>query len=216
MRKLYIRRLPLMPYLILFMVLATACTVELIIYFAIGKEQPAYVLCKALTAIAIILLLTNLFGSLFGYSFTENDIRRKFGILTYGRIPYKKICCIIISNAVYNDTATDPNLAEIPQYEKSRKKCRNMRRQYPYITLLFVHPDAKDLYSGMNCRAVIRLFSSDAVNLGIAWTEAVYELLAHTSCDLIILEDVYLRFEEQFSGICDQEVPAGRHVRIIG
>ena len=121
-------------------------------------------------------------------------------------IPYKYIStndirCIIISNAIYNSSKCDGNIADIPMCFKKKDNDGTPKKiQYPYISLI-CGDQPFTIKRGMNSRQLLYMDVDKVISLGICWEQAFKELVQQTDAPIYILGDVYLRFKDFFDNI---------------
>lgn len=186
--------------------IAALCAVIVTVAGAIvaGSESGWFIISCAITAIIFIGLISNMIVAALKYGYSDECIEVFFSFLPYRKLDYSRFSALIISNASYNNGFGYGVNGNVPmQY-----KCDNGHTKvtFPFITLHKAQYPFDKISEGMSSRDLFMLNPDEIYCLGICWADSFRELLAHTNCPVYILEDVYLRFKEQFTADFSQHI----------
>lgn len=150
-----------------------------------------------LSLITIILLLR---GQNFeGYSFAESAFHICYGKFTVKKIIYSRINTIVISNAVY--TVHSRNLYGLKVGKNQIINGKKFFMQYGHISIMFSDTNCWRLKPEMTCLDVSSACHEEVVYDYFFCFDSFRELLSHVVPKTYILEDVYLRYQNQFDEI---------------
>lgn len=196
--KKYKRKTPLLSPIKMTFVALCAAAVTAAVAVTNTDNQLLIILCGGITAVLIINDLLITIGAGGKYSYFEKYIKISSTLLPSKKIVYSSVCAVVISNASYNNGYGYGINGNIPmQYRVKRDDgCRNIT--YPFITLHKPQYPIDKIKKGMSSRDLFVINSDKIYCLGICWDDSFNELLKHAECPVYILEDVYLRFKEQF------------------
>lgn len=137
-------------------------------------------------------------GTMRQYDYQQDFLQTYFGKIKQKRIYYKDIQTVVISNAVHTVKGGSIS-AQIPLYKTTDS---NDKTQYAYITLFGSDKIRECLQPEMTSLEV--LWTNDMTNVlyGTVCQNAFFlQLLEHCTPKIYILEDVYLRFSEEYKAL---------------
>ena len=138
-----------------------------------------------------VLFLSDLLAAAGWYCYYDNDIELSCVPLIKKKLPYSRYNAVVISNAAYNYSYGSYSIPMQYKTEGSAKVT------LPYITLLGAQYPLNKVASGMDNRDLYVLHD-DRYCLGICWFDSLRHLMKKRNDPVYVLEDVYLRFKEQF------------------
>lgn len=197
--KKYRKKLPLTsPSITAIAALCAAIATVMIIIFS-GVDNEWCVVCGAIFCVLFFFYLFDILATSGRYRYSDKCIEVLFRSLRYKKLDYSWFSVIVISNAAYNNGyGYIPSSAALLMQYKVKGNNGNIKVTFPFITLHTSDYRIDKIRKGMSSRDLFMLNSDEMYCLGICWFDSFQELLKHTDCDVCILEDVYLRFKEQF------------------
>ena len=141
-----------------------------------------------------VLFLFDLLAAAGRYCYYDNDIELSCVPLIKKKLPYSRYNAVVISNAAYNYSYGSYSIPMQYKTEGSAKVT------LPYITLLGAQYPLNKVTSGMDNRELYVLHD-DRYCLGICWFDSLRHLMKKRNDPVYVLEDVYLRFREQFDRV---------------
>ena len=141
-----------------------------------------------------VLFLSDLLAAAGRYCYYDNDIELSCVPLIKKNLPYSRYNAVVISNASYNYSYGSYSIPMQYKTEGSAKVT------LPYITLLGAQYPLNKVASGMDNRELYVLHD-DRYCLGICWFDSLRHLMEKRNDPVYVLEDVYLRFKEQFDRV---------------
>lgn len=203
--KKYKRKTPLFSTLKIAVAALCAVIVTAAVAIVAGTESGWFIISCAITAIICIGLIFNMIVAAFKYGYSNECIEVFFSFLPYRKLDYSRFSALIISNASYNNGFGWVN-GNVPMQYKVKGDCGYTKVTFPFITLHKAQYPFDKISEGMSSRDLFMLNPDEIYCLGICWADSFRELLAHTNCPVYILEDVYLRFKEQFTADFSQHI----------
>lgn len=143
---------------------------------------------------SFVLFLSDLLAAAGRYCYYDNDIELSCVPLIKKKLPYSRYNAVVISNASYNYSYGSYSIPMQYKTEGSAKVT------LPYITLLGAQYPLNKVTSGMDNRELYVLHD-DRYCLGICWFDSLRHLMKKRKYSVYVLEDVYLRFREQFDRV---------------
>lgn len=155
-------------------------------------------------------------GASFKYAYLKKSICFYFCGIKFREIQYKTINGIIISDAIYNSGKYDTNYADLPMcYKVVNGVGKREKIQYAYITVSKKATIDFSLITNKNSRSIHLTDTENFMNVGICWNDSFRDLLEKIDSDVYILENVYLRFKDEFDGIISLYDDNQRHFYIV-
>lgn len=196
--KRYKRRIPLVsPSKIAIAALFTAIAMMMSILYA-GSDNQWSIILGAVASLLLVADLLVLIGAGGEYSYSDKSIVIYFLSFPLKKLNYESYCSIVVSNAAYNNGYGYGVYGNIPMQYGVRQNHGHTKVTFPFITLHNAQCPVHKIKAGMSSRDLFMLNSDALYCLGICWFDSFGELLERTDCPVYILEDVYLRFKEQF------------------
>lgn len=190
--KRYKRKIPIIsPLIIAAAVLSTAVASGVSVL--LGDHAPGIVFGGVSVAL-FVLFLSDLLATAGRYCYYDNDIELSCVPLIKKKLPYSRYNAVVISNAAYNYSYGSYSIPMQYKTEGSAKVT------LPYITLLGAQYPLNKVTSGMDNRELYVLHD-DRYCLGICWFDSLCHLMKKRNDPVYVLEDVYLRFREQFDRV---------------
>lgn len=190
--KRYKRKTPIIaPLIIAAAVLCTAVASGVSVL--LGDYSLGIVFGGASVAL-FVLFLSDLLAAAGRYCYSDNDIELSYVPLIKKKLPYSRYNAVVISNASYNYSYGSYSIPMQYKTEGSAKVT------LPYITLLGAQYPLNKVTSGMGNRELYVLHD-DRYCLGICWFDSLRHLMKKRNDPVYVLEDVYLRFKEQFDRV---------------
>lgn len=190
--KRYKRKIPIIsPLIIAAAVLCTAVASGVSVL--LGDHTLGIVFGGASVA-SFVLFLSDLLANAGRYCYYDNVIELSCVPLIKKKLPYSRYNAVVISNASYNYSYGSYSIPMQYKTEGSAKVT------LPYITLLGAQYPLNKVTSGMDNRELYVLHD-DRYCLGICWFDSLRHLMKKRNDPVYVLEDVYLRFKEQFDRV---------------
>lgn len=197
--KRYKRKVPLLsPKKIAIAASYAAIATATIIAFT-GTNNIWYILSGGVSISLFIADLFIIIGAGGRYCFSEKFIKVFHLLLPHKEIEYSQFSAIVISNASYNNGYGYGVNGNIPMQYRVKDNNGHIKITFPFITLHKPQYPFDKIKAGMSSRDLFSLNPDATHCLGICWGDSFRELLEHTNCPVYVLEDVYLRFKEQFT-----------------
>ena len=178
---------------------AAIATVMIIIIS--GFDNKWYIICGGVAASLLICDLFIMIGAAGQYRYSDTCIDILYQSLVYKKLDYTWFSAVVISNASYNNGYGYGINGNIPMQYTIKGNNGHTKVTFPFVTL---HTPTYPIYKikeSMNSRDLFMLSKDEVYCLGICWFDSLKELLEHTQVPVCVLEDVYLRFREQFDEI---------------
>ena len=192
--KKYKRRIPLITPSKLIIISLYSFFGAVVVFFLCGDINYWTILCASLFFISFILWVFVILSVNSQYSYGENCFVFSYLGIDYKMIAYTEINTIIICNAAYNNGYGYGIYGNVPMTFKAK----NEKQPLPFITLHQNSRILSSVHSGMFSREICFLDDSNSICLGICWSDTLLELIIHTTAEVYILEDVFLRFKSGF------------------
>ena len=193
--KRYKRKIPIIsPLIIAAAVLCTAVASGVSVL--LGDHTLGIVFGGASVA-SFVLFLSDLLATAGRYCYYDNDVELSCVPLIKKKLPYSRYNAVVISNASYNYSCGSYS---IPMQYKTAGSAKCAKVTLPYITLLGAQYPLNKVTSGMDNRELYVLHD-DRYCLGICWFDSLRHLMKKRNYPVYVLEDVYLRFREQFDRV---------------
>lgn len=169
-------------------------------------------------AVAVSLLICDLFiiiGASGKYRFSDSSIDIMFSHLVYKRLDYASFNAVVVSNASYNNGYGYGVSGNLPMQYKVKDNKGYKKVTLPFITLHKPDYPVDKIKNAMNSRDLFMLSSDEIYCLGICYFDSLKELLNHTKASVYILEDVYLRFKDDFDTLFGETEGGAKRFHII-
>ena len=190
--KRYKRKIPIIsPLTIATAVLCTAVAAEASVLLG---DHSLSIVFGGVSVALFVLFLSDLLAASGLYCYYDNDIELSYVPLIKKKLPYSRYNAVVISNASYNYSYGSYSIPMQYKTEGSAKVT------LPYITLLGAQYPLNKVASGMDNRELYVLHD-DRYCLGICWFDSLRHLMKKRNDPVYVLEDVYLRFKEQFDRV---------------
>ena len=204
--KRYKRKIPIIsPLIIAAAVLSTAVASGVSVLLGDYSLGIAF---GGVSVALFVLFLFDLLAAAGRYCYYDNDIELSCVPLIKKKLPYSRYNAVVISNAAYNYSYGSYSIPMQYKTEGSAKVT------LPYITLLGAQYPLNKVTSGMDNRELYVLHD-DRYCLGICWFDSLRHLMKKRNYPVYVLEDVYLRFREQFDRVFLEADDIPDHVYII-
>ena len=212
--KSYIRRIPLFTPLKIMLADLYSVVGAIIVFILCRKINYWTIVCASLSIVLFILWLFVVLSAIHRYSYDGNCITLSYFSIKYKRIAYSKINTIIICNAAYNNGYGYGVYGNVPMQFKANEHCCE-KQVLPFITLHQSETIHDSVHSGMYSREIFFLDNYHSCCLGICWSDSLLELISHTTADIYILEDVFLRFKSGFDNITKNNPSYAKRFHVI-
>lgn len=190
--KRYKRKIPIIsPFIIAAAVLCTAVASGVSVLLGNHSLGIAF---GGVSVALFVLFLSDLLAAAGRYCYYDNDIELSCVPLIKKKLPYSRYNAVVISNASYNYSYGSYSIPMQYKTEGSAKVT------LPYITLLGAQYPLNKVTSEMDNRELYVLHD-DRYCLGICWFDSLRHLMKKRKYPVYVLEDVYLRFREQFDRV---------------
>ena len=190
--KRYKRKIPIIsPLTIAAAVLCTAVAAGVSVLLG---DHSLGIVFGGVSVALFVLFLSDLLANAGRYCYYDNVIELSCVPLIKKKLPYSRYNAVVISNASYNYSYGSYSIPMQYKTEGSAKVT------LPYITLLGAQYPLNKVTSGMDNRELYVLHD-DRYCLGICWFDSLRHLMKKRNDPVYVLEDVYLRFKEQFDRV---------------
>ena len=190
--KRYKRKIPIIsPLIIAAAVLCTAVAAGVSVLLG---DYSLGIVFGGVSMALFVLFLSDLLAAAGRYCYYDNDIELSCVPFIKKKLPYSRYNAVVISNASYNYSYGSYSIPMQYKTEGSAKVT------LPYITLLGAQYPLNKVTSGMDNRELYVLHD-DRYCLGICWFDSLRHLMKKRNDPVYVLEDVYLRFREQFDRV---------------
>lgn len=193
--KRYKRKIPIIsPLIIAAAVLSTAVASGVSVLLG---DHALGIVFGGVSVALFVLFLSDLLATAGRYCYYDNDVELSCVPLIKKKLPYSRYNAVVISNASYNYSYGSYS---IPMQYKTAGSAKCAKVTLPYITLLGAQYPLNKVTSGMDNRELYVLHD-DRYCLGICWFDSLRHLMKKRNYPVYVLEDVYLRFREQFDRV---------------